>query len=317
MHHVPLNRPRADDGHLDHQVVITARLQPRQHAHLRAALDLEHPHRVGLADHVVNPLISLWHIGQRECAPMMLFHQLETFADCRQHAERQAIDFEDAELVEIVLVPLDHRPPCHGGVFDRHELAQRRVRDHHPAHVLRKMPREGDQILHERDELPPHDRFRVDPHVRAALREVRLVVIAFQPLGQPIHEIERQPKRLADITHGGARTVTNRLGRHAGAVAAVFLVDVLQHLLAPLMLEIDVDVGRFVPLAADEPLEQHVETPGIDRRHAETITDRGIRRRPAPLAEDAARARETDQIPDGEKVGLVAQFFNQRQLVLQ
>ncbi len=30
-----------------------------------------------------------------------------------------------------------------------------------------------------------------------------------------------------------------------GAVAAVFLVDVLDHLLAPLMLEIDVDVGRL------------------------------------------------------------------------
>ena len=35
-----------------------------------------------------------------------------------------------------------------------------------------------------------------------------------------------------------------------GAIAAVSVVDVLDHLLAPLMLEIDVDVGRLVALGA-------------------------------------------------------------------
>ena len=44
----------------------------------------------------------------------------------------------------------------------------------------------------------------------------------------------------------------------AGAVAAVAVVDVLDHLLAPLVLEIDVDVGRLVALGRDEALEQQV-----------------------------------------------------------
>jgi hypothetical protein len=39
--------PGADDRDLDHQVVEAARLQPRQHGHLRARLDLEHADRVG------------------------------------------------------------------------------------------------------------------------------------------------------------------------------------------------------------------------------------------------------------------------------
>ena len=34
------------------------------------------------------------------------------------------------------------------------------------------------------------------------------------------------------------------------AVAAIGLVDVLDHLLAPLVLEVDVDVGRLVALGA-------------------------------------------------------------------
>src|SRR5690606_32592815 len=42
MNHVALNRPRPDDRHFDHQIVELARLQPRQHVHLSAALDLEY-----------------------------------------------------------------------------------------------------------------------------------------------------------------------------------------------------------------------------------------------------------------------------------
>ena len=53
MHHVALDRTRAHDRHLDHQVVERARLQARQHRHLRARFDLEHADGVGAADHVV------------------------------------------------------------------------------------------------------------------------------------------------------------------------------------------------------------------------------------------------------------------------
>ncbi len=46
-------------------------------------------------------------------------------ADRGEHAQRQHVDLEQAQLIEIVLVPLDHRALGHGGVFDRHQLAQR------------------------------------------------------------------------------------------------------------------------------------------------------------------------------------------------
>ena len=49
-----------------------------------------------------------------------------------------------------------------------------------------------------------------------------------------------------------------------GAVAAVAGVDILDHLLAPLVLEIDVDVGRLVALRRDEALEQEIDL-GRDR----------------------------------------------------
>ena len=56
---------------------------------------------------------------------------------------------------------------------------------------------------------------------------------------------------------------------------------------------------------------------GIDRGDAQAITDRRVGRRAASLAENAAFAGKADQILDGQKIGLVAQFVDQRQLVLE
>ena len=67
-------------------------------------------------------------------------------------------------------------------------------------------------------------------------------------------------------------------------------IDVLDHLLAPLVLEIDVDVGRLVALRRDEALEQEVDAVGVDRGDAEAVADRGIGRRAAALAEDVLRS---------------------------
>src|SRR5690606_41507346 len=52
--------------HLDHQVVERLRLQPRQHRHLRARLDLEHANGVGAADHVPGRLVVGRDVGQRQ-----------------------------------------------------------------------------------------------------------------------------------------------------------------------------------------------------------------------------------------------------------
>ena len=83
------------------------------------------------------------------------------------------------------------------------------------------------------------------------------------------------------------------------------------------MLEIDVDIGGLVPLAADEPLEEHVDPLGIDGGDAQAIADGRVGRRAASLAEDAPPPGEAHQVPDGEKIGLVVQLRDQLQLVLE
>ncbi len=95
-----------------------------------------------------------------------------------------------------------------------------------------------------------------------------------------------------------------------------FSVQVLDHLLAPLVLEVHVDVRRLVPFPRDEALEQHAHAGRIDLRDAEGVAHRGISGRAAPLAQDAAAARELHDVVDGEEVRLVAQLRDERELVL-
>ncbi|MCY1442023.1 hypothetical protein D9M71_583650 [compost metagenome] len=77
MHHVALDRPGADDGDLDHQVVELLRLQARQHRHLRPRLDLEHADGVGAADHLVGRLVLLRQRGEGPALAAIVRQQVE------------------------------------------------------------------------------------------------------------------------------------------------------------------------------------------------------------------------------------------------
>ena len=115
----------------------------------------------------------------------------------------------------------------------------------------------------------------------------------------------RQAQGLADVADRRAAAIGDDGGGNAGALAAIFVVDVLDHLLAPLVLEVDVDVGRLVALRGDEALEQQVSRVRIDLGDAEAVADRRIGRRAAALAEDVLAAREADDVVDGEEIGRV------------
>ena len=102
-----------------------------------------------------------------------------------------------------------------------------------------------------------------------------------------------------------------------GALATISSVDVLDHLLAPLVLEIDVDVGRLAPFGGDETLEQEIDLLGIDLGDAEAITDDGIRRRAASLAKNAFRSRKAHDVVDGQEVRRVFELGGDGELFVE
>ena len=62
--HIPHNRSRPYDRHLHHDVIKLLRHQARQARHLRPALDLEHPHRVGPLQRGIYDGIVRWKMRQ-------------------------------------------------------------------------------------------------------------------------------------------------------------------------------------------------------------------------------------------------------------
>ncbi|MNQ46344.1 hypothetical protein D3C85_601570 [compost metagenome] len=136
MNHVPLDRPGADDGDLDHQVVESLRPQARQHRHLRTRFDLEHAYGVGAADHRVGGEVFRRQGRQGPALTPMTLDQVEAAPQCTEHAEGEDVDLEQADQVEVVLVPLDDGAPGHGRVLHRHQGIQRLLGDDEAARVL-------------------------------------------------------------------------------------------------------------------------------------------------------------------------------------
>src|SRR5256886_16969023 len=93
-----------------------------------------------------------------------------------------------------------------------------------------------------------------------------------------------------------------------GAVTAISPVDILHPLLAPRMLEVDVDVGRLQPFLGNKTLEQQIDLGRIDGSNAEYVAHGRVRRRTPALAEDFLLARVANNVVHGQKIMRVFEF---------
>ncbi len=313
MDHAALHGAGPHDGHLDHQVVEAFGAQARQHAHLGAGFDLEHPDRVGLLDHVEGAGIVRRHLVQRPGPATAPGDQFRAFAQGAEHAQREDVDLEQAHGVEIVLVPLDDAAPGHGGVFQGHQLVEPLAGDHEAAGMLRQVARKAGQLAGQRG---PDRALLGAQRLERAAHDGRVVDVAQAP-GGVLDEARVDSQGLAGVPQGAAAPVGDDHGGQGGVGAPVAGVDILDNLLAAMMLEIHVDVGRLAALAADEPGKEQSAGDGIDLGDAQAVADHGVGRRTPALAQDALAAGVADQVVDRQEIGLVAQLADQRELVLE
>ena len=97
MHHISLNRARSHNCYLNHQIIITARLQARQHTHLGPRLDLEYTDGICLTHHVVNFRVFRRDLLHGESFFTVAAYQAQTFLHRGQHAQRQHVDLQQAQ----------------------------------------------------------------------------------------------------------------------------------------------------------------------------------------------------------------------------
>jgi hypothetical protein len=74
------------------------------------------------AQHVVGGRVLLRQLVHANPGrPCLTRHHGQRAADGAEHAQRQDVDLDQAQRVQIVLVPLDDGAVVHGGVFHRHQ----------------------------------------------------------------------------------------------------------------------------------------------------------------------------------------------------
>ncbi len=124
------------------------------------------------------------------------------------------------------------------------------------------------------------------------------------------------PERAPHVANDGARRHGAERDDLAHALPAVLRDHVIDHLLARLVREIDVDVGHADPLRIQEPLEQEVEPDRIDVGDAEAVGDEAPRGRAATRPDgDAVPARVVGEVADDQEIARVADGADRVELV--
>src|SRR5208337_2606847 len=181
--------------------------------------------------------------------------------------------------------------------------------------MLRKMTRKAGQLAGKLDAQRKPSVTRIEAEIFKLLGIDAVPAPARDRTGKRRRHIGRKAERFASLAHRSARPVANDGGSKACAMPAEAVIDILDHLLAPLMLEIHVDIGRLIARVRDEALEKEVRAGGIDLGDAKGITDGRIGGRTAPLMQNVLIPRETDDVLHREEKRRVFEPGDQLELV--
>ena len=316
MHHVALDGTGANDGHFNNQIIKCARAHTRQKIHLRTAFDLKHAKRIRDAEHVVNFRVFLRDRCDRIMLALPIPKQMKGFANTGEHAEREHIDFQHADFINIVLIPFDDCAVRHGGIFNGAHFVQPPRRDDKATDMLREMTRKADNLAGELYGLAQARVSGVQPRRRNAVITDAFAASAPNLGGQSGDGIFGQAHRFADFANGGAAAEVNDRRAYTRAVTAIFFVDMLDDFFAAFMFEIDINIGRFPAHLRDKTLEHHRD--GFRRRfgNAKCVTDHRISRTPASLAKNILATRKGNDVIDRQKISRVIQLCDELELFL-
>src|SRR5437588_13065008 len=116
---------------------------------------------------------------------------------------------------------------------------------------------------------------------------------------EAIENARRKIQRLADLARGAASAITDHICSHRRAVFAVAPINFLDHGFASIAArKIEIDVGPTFSALVQETFEDQIVADRIDRRDAEAITNRTVRRAAAALNHDVVLATEIDDVPN-------------------
>ena len=146
-HAVVRTHAGAHGGHLQRQVIDILGTHPHDGLHLRGGFNLEHADGIAPAQVLENAVIAIVDAAQIGFGTGAVAHQAHRLLHLRQRAQGQQVDFQDAGIVNAVLVPVGHVAALNGRRLDRHQVGERRGTDQHPAGVLGQSFGKSRQLL--------------------------------------------------------------------------------------------------------------------------------------------------------------------------
>ena len=244
--------------------------------------------------------------------------QVDRGVDHVEVAQPEEVHLEQAELLDVPHGELRHDLGVAPLLLERDDLDERAVGDDDAGGVDRVLANEALERTGEVDDLA-HDLVRVVglAQLRAGLQ--RLLEVDLRPLRDQLRD-------LVDDAVGNVEDATGvadgRTGHHRAErddlgdpVSAVLVGHVVDHAVATVDGEVDVDVGHRLPTRVEETLEQELVADRVDVGDAEAVGDERSRCGAAAGADaDPASPRERDEVRHDQEVVREAHLPDRLQL---
>ena len=303
--------------------------RPQQRPH-RAALELEHPERVAAGEQVIGGLVVERQGLQVDRDALVRLDAGQRVVQDRQVAQAEEVHLEQPEVLAARVVELgDDRAVCLP-LPDRDVVEQRLLAHDHAGRVHAGLPDQSLQpaggLQHLLDlglglvQGPDLARLAVPgwsaskmPGQRDVLAHHRRRERLGDPVAERVGEAEH-PGRVLDRRLGLDRAVGDDLG---DPVIAVLLGHVPDHVAAPALVEVDVDVRHRHALGVEEPLEHQAERDRVQVGDAHRVGDDRAGGRAAARADpDPVALGPHDEVGDDEEVAAEPHLLDDAHLVL-
>ena len=271
------------------------------------AFHLEHADRLAAPEHLVGLLVIERDLAEidRNPAPR---DEVDRPLEHRQRLQAEKVELHQPGWLDPFHVELRRRHRRFRIAVERHELDQRPVADDDAGGMGRGVGIEPFEPLgdgqHPSDLLVGLRRLLQPRLVRhRLLQRHRMGGILRHELGELVDLAERHFKHPADIAHDAARQERAEGDDLRHPVRAVALAHIGDHLVAPLLAEIDVEIRHRHALGIEEPLEQKAEAQRVEIGDGERPGDDRARARAAPRPDrNPLRLRPLDEVGDDEEI---------------
>ncbi len=242
-------------------------------AHARR-LELEHAGRLARGEQLERQRIVERDRVEVHGDVAVVADQVDGLAQDREVGQAEEVELEQAQGLDPVHLVLGHQRVGVRGPLERHQLGQRLAADHDAGGVRGGVAGDALELAREPDQLRD---LRVGVVHLLELRRHDQGLVELDPelvgdgLGDPVDLAVAHAQHAADVADrrpGQHRAEGDDLG---DVVLAVLAADVVDDLVPPLVLEVDVDVGHRHAVGVEEPLERQAVVDGVDRGDPEGV----------------------------------------------